>query len=118
MSEHFQRFFKYIVNAEKRTLKLPDELNHQYSHLLPVECTLTTREGRRYNVTMRGNLCRVVFDEGWLAFVRAEAIMTDNCLWFDRTSLTDFVVTIHTENQVERELQHRFTLQSFNTVLG
>ncbi|GER39283.1 ribonuclease H-like superfamily protein [Striga asiatica] len=47
----------------------------------------------------------------WLNFVRGEEIKTDNCLWFDRTSLTDFIVTVHTDNQVERPLRHRFTLE-------
>ncbi|GER36297.1 3-glucanase [Striga asiatica] len=46
MSEYFQQFFKYIVDLKKRTLKLPDSLNHQYIHRTPLECTLTTREGR------------------------------------------------------------------------
>ncbi|GER47371.1 UDP-D-glucuronate 4-epimerase 3 [Striga asiatica] len=76
------------------TYKLSDALNHQYNHLIPVECTLTTREGRRRR-----------------DIVRYEDIMTDNCLWFDRTSLTDFVVTVFTDNQVERDLRHHFTLQ-------
>ncbi|GER51768.1 activin receptor type-2A [Striga asiatica] len=68
MSEYFQQFFKYI--------KLPDSLNHQYSHRTPVECTLTTREGRRYIVTLRGNRFRVFFDEGWRDFVHGEDIMS------------------------------------------
>ncbi|GER56170.1 B3 domain-containing protein [Striga asiatica] len=111
MSEYFQRFFKYIVNPEKRTLKLPDSLNHQYSHRTPVECTLTTREGRRHIVTLRGNRFRVYFDEGWRDFVHGEDIMVDNCLWFDRTSFTDFIVTVHGEDQVERDLRYRYTLE-------
>ncbi|GER36079.1 B3 domain-containing protein [Striga asiatica] len=111
MAEQFERFFRYIVNPDKPRLKLPDALNHQYSQLVPVQCTINTREGRRYLVKLRGNCFRVVFAEGWLNFVRGEEIKTDNCLWFDRTSLTDFIVTVHTDNQVERPLRHRFTLE-------
>ncbi|GER25609.1 AP2/B3-like transcriptional factor family protein [Striga asiatica] len=103
MSEHFERFFNYIVNPEKPTLVGLRNLNPH--------CTLTTREGQRYNVTLRGNRFRVVFAEGWLNFVRGEEIKTDNCLWFDRTSFTDFIVTIHTDNQVEQDLRHRYTLE-------
>ncbi|GER50557.1 ribosomal RNA small subunit methyltransferase H, partial [Striga asiatica] len=49
------------------TQKLPDALTHQYTHLIPVECTLTTREGRMYNVVMRAeprDLSRVILDFG------------------------------------------------------
>ncbi|GER28481.1 B3 domain-containing protein [Striga asiatica] len=111
MAEQFERFFKYIVNPDKPALNLRDALNHQYSQLIPVQCTITTREGRRYNVTLRGNCFRVVFAEGWLNFVHGEEIKTDNCLWFDRTLFTDFIVTVHTDNQVERPLRHCFTLE-------
>ncbi|GER37139.1 B3 domain-containing protein, partial [Striga asiatica] len=98
-------------NEHRYVCKLPDSLNHQYSHRTPVECTLTTREGRRYIVTLRGNRFRVFFDEGWRDFVHGEDIMVDNCLWFDRTSFTDFIVTMHGEDQVERDLRYRYTLE-------
>ncbi|GER32225.1 AP2/B3-like transcriptional factor family protein [Striga asiatica] len=105
------QLFVFMYYFVIKIQKLPDSLNHQYSHRTPVECTLTTREGRRYIVTLRGNRFRVFFDEGWRDFVHGEDIMVDNCLWFNRTSFTDFIVTVHGEDQVERDLRYRYTLE-------
>ncbi|CAA0823322.1 Putative pentatricopeptide repeat-containing protein [Striga hermonthica] len=63
-----------------------------------------------YRALVPGMCGRTTNNYQWRDFVRSEDIMTDNCLWFDRTSLTDFVVTVLTDNQVERKLRHRYML--------
>ncbi|GER41327.1 B3 domain-containing protein [Striga asiatica] len=97
--------------------RLPSALVHQYMLVVPLECTLNTRDGRTYQVTIRRNDERIFFDDGWLHFMMTENIKTKYYLWFDRNSLTDFVVTVVEENVVERPLRYHFTLEIKKTYI-
>ncbi|CAA0843307.1 Unknown protein [Striga hermonthica] len=103
MPAPLKRFFTVISNPGSRTMRLPLGLVHEYMLLVPLQCTLTTREGRTYEVTIRGNGEWIAFDEGWADFVAAEDIKSEYYLWFDRNSLREFVVTVIEENAVERK---------------
>ncbi|CAA0810606.1 Unknown protein [Striga hermonthica] len=91
--------------------RLPGGLTHQYMPLVPIQCTLTMREGRTHEVTIRGNDEGIFFIDGWLQFLHAKDIRTEYYLWFDRNSLTGFSVTVFDEDAIERPLRHRFTLE-------
>ncbi|CAA0807134.1 Unknown protein [Striga hermonthica] len=111
MDGPLRRFFVVVSNPAKRTMRLPSSLVHEYMCDVPLRCTLTTTAGRMYEVTIRGNVYGVAFDEGWFEFVVAENIQRDYYVWFERNNLKEFVVTVLEENAIERTVEYHFTLE-------
>ncbi|GER42069.1 AP2/B3-like transcriptional factor family protein [Striga asiatica] len=101
----FKRFFIVVSNSGRPTMRLQPGLVHQYMLLVPLQCTLTTREGRTYRVTIRGNDEHAFCDEGWLDFpipiqflrshVVGECEDLTRCLLIDDTQYEVEIVNRH-----------------------
>ncbi|CAA0842774.1 Unknown protein [Striga hermonthica] len=111
MDGPFRRFFVVVSNPASRTMRLASGLVREYMLYVPLECTLITREGRTYEVTIRGNAYGVAFHEGWFEFVVAENIQCEYYVSFERNSLNEFVVTVYEEDGIERTVENHFTLE-------
>ncbi|GER54386.1 B3 domain-containing protein [Striga asiatica] len=111
MPVHFKSFFIAISNPDEQKMRLPSGIVEEYMTVVPLECKFSMRYGRTYWVRMEGNAEGVFFDNGWFQFMAFENIKSGYYLWFDRNSLTDFMVSVVEENAVERPLRYRFTLE-------
>ncbi|GER56097.1 B3 domain-containing protein, partial [Striga asiatica] len=106
MPVHFNSFFIAISNPDEQKMRLPSGIVEEYMTVVPLECKFSMRYGRTYWVRMEGNAEGVFFDNGWFQFMAFENIKSGYYLWFDRNSLTDFMVSVVEENAVERPLRY------------